>query len=273
MVRMAVQNVDIDTMPLLLILVSNKISMETFTVIRGNVGVNDLLTSLVETIDVFQVNKITCFGSILNINQCCNFFNWLFLLRNIVKMNYNLKKREWLEKELNRNRTKRIRRVWMLIGRFYFLNWTKLRLKIKKNIDRKKCMFRAKEEAKQLQVQMQRQMREQEESMRLAQEAKREAHRQSIMSSLPPEPTSEVGVIKVRVRLPTNIPDKILERKFFNNTPLQILLNYLTVEGFPTDEYKVISSWPRRDVRTSSNQFYILVFTLTILTLFFPPFS
>lgn len=73
--RMAVQNVDIDTMPLLLILVSNKISMETFTVIRGNVGVNDLLTSLVETIDVFQVNKITCFGSILNINQCCNFFN------------------------------------------------------------------------------------------------------------------------------------------------------------------------------------------------------
>lgn len=55
MVKTAVQNVDIETMPILLILISNKITLETFTVIRGNVGVNDLLTSLVETIDIFQV--------------------------------------------------------------------------------------------------------------------------------------------------------------------------------------------------------------------------
>lgn len=35
----------------------------------------------------------------------------------------------------------------------------------------------------------------------------------------------------------------------------QVLLNYLVVQGFHTEEYKVISSWPRRDVSMT----YVLV--------------
>lgn len=102
---------------------------------------------------------------------------------------------------------------------------------------------------------MKRQMREQAESERLAIEAKKEARRQAIISSLPAEPLTNEGVMKIRVRLPA---DKFLERKFLANTPLQTLLNYLIVEGYPTEEYKVLSSWPRRDVRKIFLLLYLL---------------
>ena len=95
-----------------------------------------------------------------------------------------------------------------------------------------------------MQEQMEKQKKEQAESKRLALEAKKEAHRQAVMSSLPSEPEGN-QVLKVRVRLPSG---KVLERRFQPETPLQILLNYLIVEGYPTDEYKVLSTWPRRDV-------------------------
>lgn len=29
---------------------------------------------------------------------------------------------------------------------------------------------------------------------------------------------------------------------------MQVLLDFLIVKGYPTEQYKVISSWPRRDV-------------------------
>lgn len=39
-----------------------------------------------------------------------------------------------------------------------------------------------------------------------------------------------------------------LERRFLASDTLQTVLDYLTIEGFPHEEYKVLSSWPRRDV-------------------------
>lgn len=74
-----------------------------------------------------------------------------------------------------------------------------------------------------------------------------QALRLAAESSLPPEPQQGAGdgITKIRVRLPEGT---FLERRFQTDTPLQTLLNFLIVEGYPTDEYKVISSWPRRDV-------------------------
>ena len=53
---------------------------------------------------------------------------------------------------------------------------------------------------------------------------------------------------------------------------LQTVLDYLTIEGFPEEEYKVLSSWPRRDVssRKKKNRFVsimniIFFFQLTAL--------
>ena len=39
-----------------------------------------------------------------------------------------------------------------------------------------------------------------------------------------------------------------LERRFLASDSLQTVLDYLTIEGFHSEEYKVLSSWPRRDV-------------------------
>ena len=39
-----------------------------------------------------------------------------------------------------------------------------------------------------------------------------------------------------------------LERRFLASQTLQTVLDYLTIKGYPSSEYKVLSSWPRRDV-------------------------
>lgn len=98
-----------------------------------------------------------------------------------------------------------------------------------------------------MQQQLEKEEREQAESKRIAEEARKEAHRQSVESNLPPEPdaTTDNSVIKIKIRLPGG---KFLERRFYPNASLQTLLNFLIVEGYPTEEYKVLSSWPRRDV-------------------------
>merc|ERR1712080_536631 len=41
-----------------------------------------------------------------------------------------------------------------------------------------------------------------------------------------------------------------LERRFLASQTLQTVLDYLTTEGYPSSEYKVLSSWPRRDLTT-----------------------
>lgn len=96
-----------------------------------------------------------------------------------------------------------------------------------------------------MQEQIEKQKKERAENERLAEEARKEAHRQAVKSNLPPEPQPGDKVLKVRVRLPAG---DVLERRFQPDTPLQTLLNYLIVEGYPTEEYKVLCTWPRRDV-------------------------
>lgn len=71
--------------------------------------------------------------------------------------------------------------------------------------------------------------------------------RKSLAEQLPPEPPvdSPFPVSHIRVRLPTG---DILARRFKADTPLSILLTYIASQGFPTEEYKVLASWPRKDV-------------------------
>ena len=46
----------------------------------------------------------------------------------------------------------------------------------------------------------------------------------------------------------TDTSKQSLERRFLASDTLQTVLDYLTIEGFHHEEYKVLSSWPRRDV-------------------------
>lgn len=100
-----------------------------------------------------------------------------------------------------------------------------------------------------MQEELEKRKKEEAENERLAEKARKEAHRQAVESSLPPEPQQGAGdgIMKVRVRLPAG---EYLERKFQSDTPLQTLFNFLIVEGYPTEEYKILScsDWPRRDV-------------------------
>lgn len=123
--------------------------------------------------------------------------------------------------------------------------------------------------------------KEKEEAERLAKEAEerkqkekadkiREARVRKLSARLPPEPKDEKAegrpVSQLRFRIPathtreedgtvSNGETKsdtskrdTLERRFLASDSLQTVLDYLTIEGFPHEEYKVLSSWPRRDL-------------------------
>ncbi|XP_072762719.1 FAS-associated factor 1 isoform X4 [Anoplolepis gracilipes] len=191
---LAVSSIDVDTLPVLMIIMRSRSNTEIFTIVHGNVGVNELLTNLVQAVDIFQEQR-----------------------RADIGVEEERQARERVKQEQDRAYQESL------------------------------AADRAKEEAKQMQEELEKKKKEQAENERLAEEARKEAHRQAVESSLPPEPQQGAGdgVMKVRVRLPAG---KFLERKFQPDTPLQTLFNFLIVEGYPTEEYKLLSSWPRRDV-------------------------
>ncbi|XP_037067893.1 FAS-associated factor 1-like [Pollicipes pollicipes] len=106
---------------------------------------------------------------------------------------------------------------------------------------------RAEREEQEKQETEERKERERQESLKQQEEAVRQAVRESLESDLPPEPAedSTSPVTTIRVRGPDGAS---FGRRFLASERLQVLLNYVTVQGFPMDQFKLISSWPRRDV-------------------------
>ncbi|KAM5148658.1 FAS-associated factor 1 [Mantella aurantiaca] len=85
------------------------------------------------------------------------------------------------------------------------------------------------------------------EQIRKEQEEEREAIRLSLEQSLPPEPEEEHSEpqSKLRIRTPSG---KFIERRFLSSSPLQVLFNFVASKGFPCHEYKLLSTFPRRDI-------------------------
>lgn len=107
-------------------------------------------------------------------------------------------------------------------------------------------MDRAKEEAKKKQELIENQEKERVQMEKMQEEAKKEAKRLEVESRLPPEPDEGcTNISKIRVRLPKG---EFIERRFYSTEPLQDLIDFLIVQGYPNSDYKVISSWPRRDL-------------------------
>ncbi|XP_069498321.1 FAS-associated factor 1 [Ambystoma mexicanum] len=85
------------------------------------------------------------------------------------------------------------------------------------------------------------------EQMRKEQEEEREAIRLSLEQALPPEPKEESckPVSKLRIRTPSG---EYFERRFLGSSKLQVVFDFVASKGYPSDEFKLLSTFPRRDV-------------------------
>lgn len=103
--------------------------------------------------------------------------------------------------------------------------------------DRKKREAQEKEEAEQVRL----------ERMRKEQEDEKEAIRLSLEQALPPEPAEEGGepVSKLRIRTPSGA---FLERRFLGGCRLQVLFDFVASRGFPWDQFKLLTTFPRRNI-------------------------
>ncbi|XP_062251701.1 FAS-associated factor 1 [Platichthys flesus] len=103
--------------------------------------------------------------------------------------------------------------------------------------DRKKREAQEREEAEQVRL----------EQMRKEEEDEKEAIRLSLEKTLPPEPIDESGeqISKLRIRTPSG---EFLERRFLGSCRLQVLFDFVASKGFPFDEFKLLTTFPRRNI-------------------------
>ncbi|XP_029905947.1 FAS-associated factor 1 [Myripristis murdjan] len=103
--------------------------------------------------------------------------------------------------------------------------------------DRKKREAQEREEAEQVRL----------EQMRKEQEEEKEAIRLSLEQALPPEPDDEPGeqISKLRIRTPSG---EFLERRFLGSCKLQVLFDFVASKGYPFDEFKLLTTFPRRNI-------------------------
>ncbi|RXN00921.1 FAS-associated factor 1, partial [Acipenser ruthenus] len=85
------------------------------------------------------------------------------------------------------------------------------------------------------------------EQIRKEQEDEREAIRLSLEQALPPEPEEEGSepISKLRIRTPSG---EFLERRFLGSCKLQVLFDFVASKGFPWEEFKLLTTFPRRNV-------------------------
>ncbi|KAF1385719.1 hypothetical protein EPR50_G00098660 [Perca flavescens] len=102
--------------------------------------------------------------------------------------------------------------------------------------DRKKREAQEREEAEQVRL----------ERMRKEQEEEKEAIRLSLEQALPPEPEdSGEQISKLRIRTPSG---EFLERRFQVSCKLQVLFDFVASKGYPFEEFKLLTTFPRRNI-------------------------
>ncbi|XP_013884225.1 FAS-associated factor 1 [Austrofundulus limnaeus] len=103
--------------------------------------------------------------------------------------------------------------------------------------DRKKREAQEREEAEQVRL----------ERMRKEQEEEKEAIRLSLEQALPAEPEEESGeqISKLRIRTPSG---EFLERRFLGSCKLQVLFDFVASKGYPFEEFKLLTTFPRRNI-------------------------
>uniref|UniRef100_A0A1B0FPV9 UBX domain-containing protein n=1 Tax=Glossina morsitans morsitans TaxID=37546 RepID=A0A1B0FPV9_GLOMM len=198
---LTVRNISIDKLPSILIIgksrLSGRTSCEVLSVIHGNVGLDDLMSRLLESVEMYNEHLQVEIAE-----------EDARALRDQVKAEQDMAYQQTLQADI------------------------------------------AKEEAKQQKEAAIAAERKRLASERAEEDARRESIRLVAKQSLPHEPAeTEKNISKIRVRKPTG---DFLERRFYINNTLEDLLNFVASHGFLIEDYKLISSWPRRDL-TSVN--------------------
>jgi len=133
--------------------------------------------------------------------------------------------------------------------------------------DREKEAQRKREEEDRLeQERLDAAMKKSQEEEQARQDAEKQRKQEQIKKQLPREPADEktegVPVSQLRIRVPTPSappcdqngpsggPSKsgFLTRRFLASGPFQTVIDFLTSEGYPCQDYKILQSWPRRDL-------------------------
>ncbi|XP_050352614.1 FAS-associated factor 1 [Nymphalis io] len=197
---MTIRSIPVERLPALLIIMRVRSNTEIYSVINGNVGVSELVGSLVEALERFASQR-----------------------------------EEDARLERERDARQRVKREQ------------------DEAYQRSLEADRAKEEVKKQQELERNQELERVESERQIEEARKEALRAGAEARLPAEPAEGDGdVARVRVRLPPP-HHACLERRFHASDTLAALLDFLASKGYPQENYKVIASWPRRDLTMESH--------------------
>ncbi|XP_074644046.1 FAS-associated factor 1-like [Tubulanus polymorphus] len=203
MATTTVRNFKAQQMPLILVITRTRATNEVFTVIQGNVTIEELMSSLIQAVDVFQAQQSA-----------------------EIKEENEREMREQVKQEQDQAYEESLK------------------------ADREKAEIKKKEEERILQEEMEEEARKHAEQMKQQEEDMlKEARRQSVADLLPPEPCadSEEPVTMIRVRVPNGSP---ITRRFLVASPLRHLIHYIVSKGFHLEDYKILTTYPRRDLTT-----------------------
>jgi len=110
----------------------------------------------------------------------------------------------------------------------------------------REVMMQEQEQEMKLQEEIAEAKRRSEQEAKEAAEAKAAEEQTQAASRLPSEPAADCGQTLANIRFRT--PSTQLQRRFLGSDTLEVLLLYLRSEGFRPEQYKVITSFPRRDI-------------------------
>ncbi|XP_023321564.1 FAS-associated factor 1 [Eurytemora carolleeae] len=109
----------------------------------------------------------------------------------------------------------------------------------------------AEEEARHME-QLEEVKRRSEAEAKEAEEARRVVEQAAAQEVLPDEPAEDNPNPQANIRFRT--PTETLNRRFLANQTLNTLLLYLASKGYRPADYKILSSWPRRDISVLSSE-------------------
>ena len=102
------------------------------------------------------------------------------------------------------------------------------------------------EEESRLQEQVEEAKRRSEQEAKEADEKQKAQEVREVESSFPSEPAADTSQPLANIRFRT--PTKTFARRFLASDSLRTLLMFLRSKGYRPEEYKVLSTFPRRDL-------------------------